>query len=289
MKRERSNLLKLLLALNKRMYFDDALFWEVNHYELGYQYECSTDELFEKGDWLMIKGLSLTDKGKFLVQMDLLVLTGDKILLYEEKAYSQPANDCQDGTIEFSAGGKRYTHPLEQVKDAHRKLEHVLKGLDIPLEVESYALLTHPNCYIYNLPAWTKNLLIQSQIEKHIDEQMKKRQTPTSLTKVYQEKLLALHHDISEYNSIVPEYNYNKLQKIVKCPQCFGVIDQIPKSKQHMTCPWCKDKIIIANIVRMAFDDYKILFNQKPTAAEMYHWCGGIFSKIRIQKILYEK
>lgn len=50
MKRERSNLLKLLLALNKRMYFDDALFWEVNHYELGYQYECSTDELFEKGD-----------------------------------------------------------------------------------------------------------------------------------------------------------------------------------------------------------------------------------------------
>lgn len=74
--RERSNLLKMLLALNLRMDFDKDLLWELNRFELGYEYECETDKLFEKGNWLLIKSLSLSHRGRFLVQMDLIVLTG---------------------------------------------------------------------------------------------------------------------------------------------------------------------------------------------------------------------
>lgn len=205
-------------------------------------------------------------------------------MLYEEKAYTHPVSDCLDGTIEFTDGGTRYTHPLEQLREARVYLEIIVKRLNIPLEIDSYVLLTHPNGNIYNLPKWTKNVLIQSQIERHIDEQMRLRKPPSSLTVKYHKQLSALHHDLSEYNSIVPKYDYHDLRKIVKCPQCFGEIKEIPKGKKLINCPCCHEQIVVVDIIKLALDDYRMLFKKQPTAAEMYHWCGGVFSKSRLEK-----
>lgn len=285
--RKRSNLLRTLHALNNRMVLNDDLLWDIEHYELGYEYECKTDVQFGKGNWFIIKGLSLTERNEFLVQMDLIVLTGDKILLYELKAYTKRVNDCRDGTIEYKEGGRRYTHPLNQLSKAYGILESLLIKLGIPLEIESYVLLTHPKSYIYNLPAWTDKVLIQSEIEDHIEEQMRKRQPPTRETQIYWEKLKALHFDTSEYNSKVPKYSYEKLGKLVKCPNCFGVIREIPKGYRKMNCPCCSNKISVVDIAKLAYEDYILLFDEKPSAAKLYNWCGGIFSRNRFQKMLY--
>lgn len=63
--RKRSNLLRTLHALNNRMVLNDDLLWDIEHYELGYEYECKTDVQFGKGNWFIIKGLSLTEPMNF--------------------------------------------------------------------------------------------------------------------------------------------------------------------------------------------------------------------------------
>ena len=284
--RKRSNLLRMLHALNDRMILTNRLRWRLGHFEMGYQYECWADEQFAHGNWFVINSLSLSNEGEFVVQMDLLVLTGDKILLYELKAYSQPINDCRDGTIQYEENGEKYPHPINQLENAHRRLQNLIDALGVDLKIESYVMLTHPESYIMNLPSWTKNLLIQSQISGHILEQMRNAKPVTAQTKHYYALLKAQDHDTSEYNSMIPEYSYDQLRKVVKCPQCFGVIWEIPKFKKYLMCPCCGENVAVRDIARLAMEDYLILFKEKPTMHKLHEWCGGKFLKHRLYQML---
>lgn len=284
--RKRSNLLKILHALNDRMVLSKRLSWRLEHYELGYQYECWADRQYSHGNWLVINSLSLSREGEFIVQMDLLVLTGDKILLYELKAYTQPVTDCRDGTIQYHEDGEKYESPFVQLENAHIILEKLLKSMKIDLDIESYVMITHPDGNIYNLPEKTKNLLIRSQIAGHLLEEMKNAAQPTAETKILYERLKSLDHDTSEFNSIIPKYNYQGLRKIVKCPKCFSVISEIPKHKKYVHCKECNKNILVRDIARLAFDDYVLLFNGKPTMRQLHEWCEGLFTKHRLYQML---
>ena len=230
----------------------------------------------------MITGLTFNGESEYPCQADLVILTGNKILLYEFKAYSQPAID-RDNKLEYLSG-YQFKHPKLQLNDTHQKLAVLLRQLKIPLPIESYIMFTHPNFYIYELPAWSENYIFYSHITTHIKNMMQNTTPPDEHTYTYYNRLMDRDNDTSENNPIIPKYQYHSLNKVVKCPNCHGVIDDVPDKKINMTCSHCHSKIHIRDIVKKAINDYQILFKKHPTPSELYEWCGGSINRWRIYK-----
>lgn len=282
-KRKQPLVLQILHALKHRMEFDPQLQTRFEAFHLGYQNERWVDEQFENGNWLIINGLTFNRDGEYPCQADLLILCRDKILLYECKAYTQKA--MYRGEKFENLNGYQYNNPQSQLGTIQQQLEMLLKKLRIPLPIESYILFTHPDFYLYNLPVTCDHFIFHSQLQSHVQDMIKNNRSPNEQTQIYFNKLIQCDNDTSDNHPIIPDYNYDSLEKIVTCPHCDEIISEVPARRKYFTCPHCQHEIKISAIAQKAFNDYQVLFDKKPTPIEFYDWCGGIFSKIRIYKM----
>lgn len=294
MKRQKPNVLQVLEALKDHVPFNNQLLADYDYYKRGYESELWADRRFEKYGWLIIKSLTFHLEGQYPCQLDTIIITRDKILLYEIKGYSKPSTD-RGTKIQYFSGYKKnpngpmFEHPREQLNDATTKFKQFMRKLGIKKDVESYVMFTHPNFILYGMKDWSFDLVFHSQIEAHIEEMAQTTSSPDAESQRIFDLLMAQNLDTSETMPVIPNYKTMILNNIVKCPECIEVfINHLPEGNHKMNCPKCGRRIKINDIAMKSLNDYIVLYGKIPSAQEFYDWCDGQISTLRFYRILSE-
>ncbi|MBG9983770.1 NERD domain-containing protein [Aerococcaceae bacterium DSM 111022] len=290
--RQKPNALKIFEALDGRITFTEDQQEKYENFKKGYQSEIWADKRFEKYGWLIIKSLTFHLDGEYACQIDTIIITGDYIFLYEIKWYSKKATD-RGKTIQYYSGdednpnGPEFKHPREQLKEATEKFKRLMWQLGIKKTLRTYVMFTHPDFVLYNMEEWSLDLVFHSEVESHIEELASTTLRPDDESYHIYNLLMAENLDTSETMPSVPKYNYASTRKVVKCPECNGVIEEVPKNRRKLKCPCCGKLVLINDIAKKALEDYEVLFKETPTPTQLYNWCGGIFNRMRLYKLFY--
>lgn len=289
--RQKPNALKIYDALYGRLYFNKQQWLKYGNLKDGYKGEVWADQNFEKYGWLIIKGLSFHLEGDYVCQIDTIIITRDKIILYEVKWFSNPAVD-RGNKIQFFSGDKEnpngeiYEHPREQLEKATKKFKRLMWKLGIEKELETYVMFTNPDFVLYGMEDWSFDLLFHSEIDAHLSKLAASTIEPDAESHRIYNLLMKQDHDTSEDMPFIPKYNYDSLRKVVKCPECNEVITGIPKSCHSVFCIHCHKKVTVNDILQKSLDDYKILFKQTPNLPQLHDWTGEMFDRMRIYRVL---
>lgn len=290
--RQKPNILKLFEALDGRMTFTKDDLENFDKFKRGFEVEVWADKRFEKYGWLIIKSLTFHLDGEYACQIDTIIITGDAIILYEIKYYSRKSTDRGDRIQYFSGdeenpNGPDFKHPRLQLKEATIKFKRLLTKLGISTEnLKTFVMFTHKDFVLYNMKEWSFDLIFHSEVDSHIDELATSTYRPNAESYRIYNLLKAQDHDTSETMPSAPKYNYEMLRKVVKCPECGGVIREVPEKTQKVICPHCSQKLNLNDITKKALDDYQVLFKETPTIEKLYEWCGGMFSKMRCYRAI---
>lgn len=292
--RQKPNILKLFEALDGRMIFTEDDLENYDKFKCGFEAELWADKRFERYGWLIIKSLTFHLNGEYACQIDTIIITGDAIILYEIKYYSKKSTERGE-KIQYYSGKEdepnepEFKHPRVQLEEATIKFKRLLKKLGIGTDnLKTYVMFTHKDFVLYNMKEWSFDLIFHSEVDTHIDDLASSTYKPNAESYRIYDLLIAQDYDTSETMPSAPKYNYDSLRKIVKCPECGGVIREVPKGKKKMDCTVCGKNVFINDIVKKAIQDYVVLFNKIPDGSKFCDWTGGIFKKDRFYAVMIE-
>jgi len=232
-------------------------------------------------EYAAIHDLMLTNGGQ-LVQIDSLLLTNNKLYVYEIKHYSLDYTFTEDGL--YAKSGFMVPNPLSQLQKNRIFLYNLIRSLGYQLEVEAFVFYINTHSYLYELPR-EKPILFPHQLAKHLSSLNKAEVPLKKQHKRLMENLKALH--ISEYRSdYLHTYAYHDLKKGLRCVNCSSLTYTHTVKIQLCTCG---SKEAIKEAILRNIEEYRMLFpNEKLTTQLIHDWCGKIVDKQRIQRILRE-
>lgn len=283
-KRNKSNYLRAIEALDKRMKLADEEAVHLMNMQKGYEGEILFDSLvkeFLDVDVLVLNDLLFTEKGSTF-QVDSLILTGDKVLLFEVKNYTGNFQFNSHHLLTFS--GKEVGNPLNKLDETSTKMRQVLSKWNVNLTFDPALIFVNPAFTLYNAPTGSP-IIFPTQIREHLSR-MNQRTLPLS-KKHHQlaDKMIKEHQNESAFQQKFPNYTYDVLKKGLWCNEC-GFPD-LTITQRTCFCKACGHRASVEAIVLHQVEDFRLLFpDSKITTPTMYEWLGSTIPIARIRKIL---
>lgn len=248
----------------------------------GYPGECQLDERMQvlECDCLIINDLLLEVQGTTF-QIDKLLITEDKLFLYEVKNYR--GNYYYESDKMFLQSGKEIKNPFHQLTDATSALRRLIQQLGYSFQLEPAVVFINPLFYLYQAPR-DLPVIFHSQLEQHL-KRLNRIRTPIGHRhRQLAEKLITLHKEDNEYEKF-PKYQYADLRKGLICERCDSFT--IQESGHYCQCQDCGSKERTADMVLKAVAEFHFLFaKERITKQAIFKWCQVIQDSGKNQRIL---
>lgn len=285
-KRDKPKALSVMesLSIRSKLSATDKQYYQ--HQVKGYEGEVAFDSLIDSKltQCIILNDLVLKINGT-IFQIDSLVVTSQKIYVYEVKNY--------EGEYQYKKNQFRICHsnseildPAVQVQRATVLLKQIMKQMRCDMECEPYVVFINTKCMVY-MPEPTKHILFRSLLDQHVksvNEQCRK------LNERHYDFAKALYgkHIVSRPFTDFPDYSYESLKKGIYCQKCQKFIDKL--SGRMCICPSCGHRESAYDNARRHVKEYRLLFPERKTATrELYNWCNGAHSTYRFRTILKQE
>lgn len=249
----------------------------------GFEGERKFDEILERlsKDSLIIQDLRL-EANRQIFQIDTLVITRNNLFVYEIKNF-QGEYSLNDNELRTHPYKRVIMNPLTQLNRTCTLLNILLDKIGVSIPLNGKLVLVNDLFVLYQKTEHP-DILLPQQIERHISQLNRFSEPVTSAQKELGDKLLYLHLTENRYIQ-VPEYTFEELKKEVLCPQCR--LNLKIKNRRTAYCPSCGFSALNTRIISEEVQAYVLLFpEQKLTTAVIYEWCGRLFPKRTIQRVL---
>ncbi len=274
--------LQILRALNNRKSFTHQEKTKYLNAEKGYDGECKFDE------WLapllngkIVLNDLLLDYNHTIFQIDSLLLTSEKIILFEVK--NSEGDYYVEGDGWYSLKGKEINNPLHQLHRNTVLLRGLLRKIGFKIPIDPRLIFMNPEFQLYQTPL-DPPIIFPSQLNRFKAEMKKERSYVNDHMTKIAKHLLKLHLDKNP-NTRLPQYNYDELRKGVSCKSCNAMYERF--SKSFFLCSSCGVQEEYEPAISRSVYDYELLFpDKKITMNTMHDWCGQVVSKKTIQKYL---
>lgn len=286
-KRNKSNYLYTLEALDRRMILSDEEKYHLLNMQKGFEGELFFDSLVEEIldlDALVLNDLLFIEKGSTF-QVDTLILTGGKILLFEVKNYVGNFEFNSHHLLTFS--GKEIVNPLNKLDETSIKMKQLLSKWNVNLKLDSTLIFVNHTFTLYNAPI-DSQIIFPTQIREYFS-QINKSVLPLSKKQHYLgDKIMKEHQNESAFQQKFPNYTYDNLKKGLWCIRCNS--SDLTITQRTSFCKVCGHRASVEEIALHQVKDFKLLFpNSKVTTPIMYDWLGSLIPMARIRKILVKK
>lgn len=279
--RSRSLELQMMEALNLRMTFSYSEKIQLANQQNGHTGEVQFDGLLAQTSFngIVLNDLSLNENGAF--QLDALLLTGDRMILYDMKHY---AGDYiyQDGKF-HSKFDNEVNNPLVQWERHNSLLRQLGAKLGYRLPLESLVVFTNPSFFLYNAPKELP-IVFPSQLPQHLEIMGAKKSFITERDQQFAQKLL-LRHNPNLFPPRVPKYTFSSLKKGIPCRTCSSF--ELVEHGHSLICLDCGSRELKSQAVLRNIQVFQLLFpTEKLTTGTIYEWCAVIHSPQTIRSIL---
>ncbi|GEK92004.1 hypothetical protein AKA01nite_16260 [Alkalibacterium kapii] len=249
----------------------------------GFEGEQLFDEImqFRHLRGLVINDL-LIDTQETFYQIDSLLVTSDRIYLYEVKNYTG-SYYYKDGGI-YSNSGHALQDPIAQAERKRAYLYNLLLNLNLEREISAYVVFVNPDFYVYNFPE-QNNVIFKGQLANHFKSVSETIKSDTSNSKRIAEKLIALHDDSYRSVNLPGNYAFDQLKKGIICSKCGSF--QYETTRQTRVCTDCFRKENISAAIHRSIEEFRLLFPTSRLDKNIISlWCENNLSKSRIQAVL---
>ncbi|WP_134699451.1 nuclease-related domain-containing protein [Ammoniphilus sp. YIM 78166] len=214
-------------------------------------------------------------------QIDSLLITSDKIYLFEVKNYEGDFYIESEKWLSHSKN--EIKSPLLQLQRNESLFRRLQQDLGYNFTIESYVIFVNPEFHLYQAPA-NLPLIFPTQLNRFI---CKIKRFPSRLADIHSkfaEHLHSLHINDSPYSRL-PEYHFSALKKGICCLACHKLHTSFRKTT--LTCKSCGSRENYIPAVLRSVEEFKLLFpDRKITSNDIYEWCEIIKTKRVIWEIL---
>jgi Nuclease-related domain len=276
----------ILKLLNTRMILSEP---DRQHYfalKKGFEGELSFDQLTEnlQCECYILNDLLLKVNNKTF-QIDTLIIFAKKIVFFEVKNYEG------DYYYEIEPESERlykfpkteYDNPLIQLNRSDSLLRQLFQGLGANLPIEAKVVFINPKFTLYQAPL-DKPFIFPTQLSSHLEKLNNSSLKLNVYHKKLADKLISLHITKSPFTQL-PPYRYDQLKKGMTCGLCNSFSISVEGKKCF--CKDCGHEEWVTDAVLRNVKEIKLLFpGMKITTNLVFEWCGCVFSKKRVSRIL---
>ncbi|KGR80414.1 nuclease-related domain-containing protein [Ureibacillus manganicus] len=281
--RKKSLELQILSYLYNRMEFSEKYLSRLHALQKGYEGEALFESYIEQlqNNYLVLSDLFLQVNSTSF-QLDCVMITDEKIFLYEVKNYEgdyfyDPKQD------RISSKSKEITNPLPQLIRAETLLRQLLQTHGIRLPIVYNVVFVNPEFTLYNAPK-DKPFIFPTQIQRYLKQFNNYSINQLNKNRFVAEKLLSLHTSDSKFWEI-PPYEFDDLKKGITCEVCFSFRTSV--KGYSCICIECGHSEAISIALTRCVEEFKLLFSEdKITTNVIFDWCQGIVSRKTILRIL---
>ena len=274
--------LQILLYLDARMDLLPRDKKNLNNLRKGYEGELNFFHLLEKK--LTSKCIRLYD---LLLESNQTEFQIDNLLIYQNTIYMNEVKYyggdflVRDDKWYVVASEREIRNPILQRSEF--LLRHLLQQMGVHLKIETRLIFVHPEFTLYQAP-YDQPLIFPTQLNRCMQ---KLNSTPSRLTSMHHnlaEQLIHRHITTSRHERL-PEYDFDGLEKGIVCELCGGFMNSFTIYKLH--CENCEHEESMGLGIMRSITEFHTLFpNRRITTSIIYDWCGNIYSKKSIRKIL---
>jgi hypothetical protein len=267
-------------SLNARMRLVDSDLWTL---EKGYagevKFDALTDEMLQS-KCNIINGL-LLKSGNSTFQIDKILIFQKKIYLTDVKNFEGDYHYDSDGCLRKA--DKYIKDPLNQLARADDLIRQLLQQYGFHFPVESYLVYINPEYTQYNAPQ-NEFVIFPTQLNRFL----KKLNSEYSKLNEGHENLANLLVSLDLVDSpfaTYPEYSYDGLRKGNSCGTCNRLSTFVKGNK--LVCGDCgAEEPVDAAVMRSVRELIMLFPEMKITTNLVFEWCGGVFPKKMIRRIL---
>ncbi|MBS4192662.1 NERD domain-containing protein [Bacillus sp. FJAT-49705] len=279
--------LKLLRFLNARMELSGK---EKNIYlnlEKGLKGELWFDNWIENfsSEWFVLNDL-LLESNNSVFQIDTLLITADKMYLFEIKNYE--GDFYIQGDKWYTISKSEIKNPILQLERSEMLFRRLLQELGFSSPIESYLIFVNPDFFLYQTP-FNLPIVFLSQLNRFKNKLIMNEGILKKRHSKFAEQLVSICLKESPYTRL-PKYNYDQLERGVTCAYCYSLMDSLTEGEEIIVCKECGGKENVFSAILRSTEEYKLLFpDRKITTNEIFEWCRGVKSSRSIRRILSEK
>ncbi|HHW38338.1 MAG TPA: NERD domain-containing protein [Bacillales bacterium] len=282
--RTESDELLAMRYLNPRMELTDKAKFRYSNLEKGYEGEVSFDLLTKnlQEERYILNDL-LLEVNNSTFQIDSLIISKGVIHLLDVKNFE---GDCYFQSDKFFSvnSGREYANPVTQLNKCTTHFRQLLQNHKMNYLVESSVIFINPEFTLYQAPM-NLPIVLPTQVNRFIRNL---NNTPSTLNdghKNLAQKLLSLHQTKNRF-AVLPEYEYEQLQKGIFCLKCKSL--SVAVNGRKCVCCWkCGHKEDIEAAVLRSVKEFKLLFpDRKLTTNAIYEWCHAVLGKKTICRVL---
>ncbi|WP_010093606.1 nuclease-related domain-containing protein [Ornithinibacillus scapharcae] len=249
----------------------------------GYEGEVIFDTLTKDlhCDCLIINDLLLESKNTTF-QIDTLIITKEKIYVYEIKNYEGDYYFETDKL--YKKPNYEIVNPLNQLSRSTSLIRQLLLTLGYNLPIQSFVIFINSNFTLYQAPM-DKPIIFPTQVKSHLSLLNTIQSTVNEKHRKLAENLIQLHKKESAHIQI-PSYDYSQLTKGITCFHCNSFIRKHALGPKQYICSNCQHAELIDKAILENIREYKLLFpNEKITTSSISDWCE-VVSERRIRNLL---
>lgn len=282
--RSKSQLHIGLEYLDKRMKLPLEDRNRLRNLEKGFQGEELFDSVVKqhlKGDALVLNDLLLNANGNTF-QIDSLIITPDKVYLFEIKNFSGNFTNVE-GQF-YTQHGKVVNHPSIQLKKTRTLLNKLLQEWENHIHVEANVVFVNPSFYLYQARK-EDPFLFNPQLAYYLGTISNHKSFLIKQHAYLAEQLIQSQKREVPYQKELPPYRFEELNKGLSCTTCFNLT--ITRNQRTAMCSSCLKREPLDDVVRFNIKQYLYLFNQTPlTTATIHEWIGESVDKRVVARLL---
>lgn len=275
--------LVVMRQLDVRMELPTKEKYQLSNLEKGYEGEVIFDNKTESlaKDRFIIDDLRLQVNNSFF-QIDKLMISKGLIHLFDVKNFEGDYL-LESGNLFSAVNGREYKNPVIQLKRSETLFRQLLQSLKLNYLVQASIIYINPEFTLYNAPK-DNQIILPTQVNRFLKELNNTQATMDDNHRTLAQKLLSLHQEKNPF-SIVPDYDYGKLEKGIHCRDCGSFNTKI--IHQYLVCGKCGSFQRVDLSITQHIEEFKLLFPElKITTQIIYEWCNGRINKKRITRVL---
>lgn len=217
-----------------------------------------------------------------LFQIDHLLVNANTIFHFEIKNF-EGEYYINNNLWYVKATQKEIRNPLLQLEKSSYLLRHLVQQLGYNIRVKSYLVFINPEFTLFQLPL-NLPIIMPTQLNRFVQKLNRSFSPPSQEQQRLVTDLEKLNNTHSSFEQI-PNYTFKKLKKGILCPTCFSFLDR--HTLRTLICKNCGFNEIVKHAILRNIKEFNLLFpNKNITTNIICEWCGNIFPKSTIRKVL---
>ncbi|RWR05132.1 nuclease-related domain-containing protein [Siminovitchia fortis] len=260
---------------------------EKQHFEnlvKGYEGELKFAGLLEEisDDWLILYDLRLEYR-RTIFQIDALLISPKSLHLFEVKNFE--SDFYIDSGKWFTINGKEIRDPVLQLNRCEFLLRQLLHEYGFNIPIKGNVVFINPTFTLYQAPL-DLPIILPTQLDRLVQQLNRSAKKPGIRDINLAEKLAGAHLKRSPYDHL-PEYNDSELKKGIYCAACSSFSISLKSDQITIICGKCGKEEAADSAVIRTLKEFQLLFpEEKVTTNRVYYWCGEIFSKKTVRRVL---